>query len=77
MKTPTSTWIGSRLIALLLMAFPLVAPGAGAGEPGDTNAIFEAKAKELVAGKSARLEKIMALYVFVRDSIRQVETTFS
>ena len=61
----------------LLAAVLLLSPGAGAGEPDNDNAAFDAKARELVAGKSARLEKIMALHAFVRDTIRQVETTFS
>jgi len=73
MTTPRSTWISSMPMALLA-ALLLAAPGAGAGEP---DAVFDAKARELVAGKSARLEKIMALHAFVRDSIRQVTTSFS
>ena len=75
MTKPKPTRIGPMSIALLT-AFLLVAPGAGAAEPGDTDAVFDAKANELVAGKSSRLEKITAIHIFVRDSIRQVETQY-
>lgn len=66
----------SSMLAALLMAFFLMAPGTGAGEPGDDNALFDAKARELIAGKSSRSEKITAVHAFVRDSIRQVETQY-
>ncbi len=76
MTIARSTKIGSRIIAALLMGFLVTAPGAVADEPGDTDAVFGAKAKELVAGKTARPDKITAVHAFVRDSIRQVTTQY-
>ncbi|MDD5677443.1 MAG: hypothetical protein PHW60_05550 [Kiritimatiellae bacterium] len=69
-------WIGPRLIVVLLMAYSLATPGMGVSDPDNVDAIFGAKATELVTGKSLRSEKIAAIHVFVRDSIRQVETQY-
>ena len=38
---------------------------------------INSKAGELIKGKSSRIEKIMSVYSFVRDEIRQKKTEFT
>jgi hypothetical protein len=61
---------------LLLLAGLLWAGGAAGGPSDGTNSALDAKAKALIAGKSSRAEKIVAVHAFVRDAIKQVETRY-
>lgn len=77
MKIRPAALTGPLLAAAISSLSFLAFPGPAAGSPGNDDAVFQAKANELVAGKTARLDRIMALHAFVRDFIRQVETKFS
>lgn len=63
------------LAVFLMSARVFAADSCGTAAKADDNPI-ETRAKELVAGKNTRLEKISAIYSFVRNEIGQAKTQY-
>ncbi|MDD4868924.1 MAG: hypothetical protein PHR77_00080 [Kiritimatiellae bacterium] len=63
-------------IVFLVLTIALLRGFAGdTYDTGDDTGI-NSKSKELVAGKNTRLEKISAVYSFVRDEISQIDNQY-
>lgn len=65
MKVTAWTWLFLFLVPACLVAGKI------------DKAAFAEKAKELVAGKESRVEKLEMLHSFTRDQIKQVKTKYS
>ena len=78
LRNITGEFVVKREIVSLLMVIAVLAL-AHMARPGlavDSEA-FSKKAGELCAGKKSRAEKIVAVYEFTRDDIRQIKTSYA
>jgi hypothetical protein len=66
-----------KVIPIILLALMIALSRVSAGDTYDVDGtVINSKSKELVAGKKTRLEKISAVYSFVRDEISQIDNQY-
>jgi hypothetical protein len=70
--------LATLVLLVLMMALSnglAATPSCATPQTADEKAV-QAKAHELMVGKTARLDKILTLQIFVRDEIGQAKTEF-